>query len=235
MFDEKLKYDTPFRNFSKPSPDRTIRLIENIPLESLKVPCRKNKISVNFFVHALMSQTIKEYIVRHGDTKTDKVVVNSSFSNRDFQRNGGEIVIRNDFVGQMYALPLLSDLDEAIKASKELGAYLVGGTEIKVQQLFSRLFDLIPEEQLKPVFCEAATILTLLYSNMPMPKLDFNGTRILGATGFAPLIGGGEPNSIVLGTVDQNCTIGLTTCTKNIKNPDEFIQIFKDKIAQATK
>jgi hypothetical protein len=167
---EKLKYDTPWRNFSEPTMDRTVRIIENLKLEPIKVQCRKHKISVNFFMHALLSQTIKEYIKRHGDDKTDRVVINSTFSLRDFPRDGSLLEMKNDFVSQTYELPLLEDLNKAVAASKGLVHQLVFGGGIGVNKVMCGLLGRLPSAALKPAFSDACVPITMLYSNMPSPE-----------------------------------------------------------------
>ena len=103
----------------EPSKDRYIKVIE-LPLEKLKQKFKDHKASINSGCQALASQTIKEYLVRKGDTKTQSITFSSTFSLRNFPTCMEDFELYNNWVPLTYTLPIREKFEDAVAVTKSL-------------------------------------------------------------------------------------------------------------------
>lgn len=57
-----------------------VRMLDNISLSSVKQISKHHGTTFNVIVQSLLSQTLKEYCMNQGDSKTDAITFTSTFS-----------------------------------------------------------------------------------------------------------------------------------------------------------
>ena len=113
-----------------PAKTKEVRLLESIKLSEVKQVSKHYGTTFNVIVQSLISQTIKEYCVRHGDSNTDPIAFVSTFSLRQFAKDLKEFEMGNHAVILAYEFPLETDLEVAVQKIKAIFKTLVGGPKL---------------------------------------------------------------------------------------------------------
>ena len=210
----------------QPSKDRYIKVLE-MPFDKLKEKCKEHKASINSACQALASQTIKEYFVRKGDTKTQGITFSSTFSLRNLPTCMEEFELYNDWVPMTYTLPIREKFEDAVAETKALASKLVGGRFLIASRYFISLSVCLPFGLSQKLFEFYTSPISFSYSNMPGPKkhFKFGDTKLHYFHPVGPTIGK-LATSMIVSTMDGKTSIGIITCRGYIEEPEEFIAIF---------
>mmetsp|Transcript_10331 Transcript_10331/g.10327 ORF Transcript_10331/g.10327 Transcript_10331/m.10327 type:complete len:206 (+) Transcript_10331:423-1040(+) len=87
----------------------------DIPMKVVKAKCKDMKITINDFVMAILSVSIKEYLVKNGDNSAQKINMAVPFGLRDPDLGKKNFELVNDFVPITVELDLCSTFGESLE------------------------------------------------------------------------------------------------------------------------
>ena len=100
---------------SKMSGLKNISIGKTIPIEAVKARCKQLDVTINEFVFAIISLTMKQFCVENGDTKTESIRIALPFSLRESCRHPTDFAFCNDFAIFPVDMRLVTDIKTGIK------------------------------------------------------------------------------------------------------------------------
>jgi diacylglycerol O-acyltransferase / wax synthase len=156
-----------------------------------KIGAHFNKATINDVVLALVSVSLKEYFVKHQDTKNTTINMLTPFSLRKLPDTIEEHRLVNDFTLMCFTLDLTNDFEKAIglvqKQTRALKKSIYPFGVLSLTQFIATLPSIVGQLIMMWVISKA----TLVMSNVPGPKggLVFGGAKCVGFCALVPGLG----------------------------------------------
>lgn len=225
------KEPNPLRTKMDPSLDRQVRFIEGISLDHLRRRCKEENATVNECCQAIMIQTNYAYFRAKGDTKSEKYVQCTAFSNRPFPSSIDEMAIENDHAAISYEVYLKESFTDALAEAKRLMKIFKSSKFLPAIKFSLKLITVLPISVLRAAMEDFTPAVGITYSNMqgPMGGWEFNGVRVKRTFAIGPTVCK-LVNSIFVTSMEGETCIGFSTCKNHIEDADEYIGIYKQKM-----
>lgn len=110
--------------------EKYIKIIEGIPLKNILTQCKRFKATFNEVIQAVLSQTIKEYFVRDGDSETSGIVFCSTYSLKDFDRSMETLSMGNNWVPILSNMGIREKFEDALEQTKLISKALMQSRHI---------------------------------------------------------------------------------------------------------
>jgi hypothetical protein len=130
-----------------------------------------------------------------------------------------------------YNFPIRSSFDEAVKFTKALSRSRAAGPMLVATTHLINFLLSIPFGLSKYAIDLCTDPISMMYSNLPGPKKNFNwdGVTIKQVGGILPTCGTSVSGMMIISMMGKSC-LTFITCKDYISHPDEFMSIFNRKI-----
>jgi hypothetical protein len=155
-------------------------------------------------------------------------MVGSTFALKQFASQISEIVAGNHWVPQYLRIPVDSSFEKCLKENMQNMRNSVGSIYLLGMQHFVNLILMLPFGLAKTTFNIMTSKLTMMYSNMPSPSVNYNfkTAKCNSMTVFLPACG-----DLLCGLIaishGKIMKLGLITDKAFIDNPDEFMGLLQ--------
>lgn len=218
----------------RPAPavrNKVARISKDISRSAFKKATEAAGCSVNEALHSLIGVTLKEYSERRGQKDLNEITIASSFALRGFPTSPEGVTLGNHWAPMPMKLPVSHSFSDNVRINKENNKKMKASTQVLGMSTFLGWNLMLPFELPKAGFNFLARRITLTYSNIPSPVVNYNfgGVKCRAMCGFLPSVG-----DMLCGIIGIShgalLKLSLITDTHYIEHPDEFMHILDTKV-----